>query len=63
MQARDLREDLTGYSDDELSLRVFNDEGLYRERHKYGFTDWLSDMFKYTSVQFTVLEQDLAEDE
>jgi hypothetical protein len=55
-------EDLKQYSDSELSLRVFNDEGLYRMRHRRGFIDSLRDIFSFSSAQQLELEQDLRDD-
>lgn len=56
------REDLTDYSDSELSLRVFNDEGLYRMRHRKGFDEVLDQIFVYTPEQWQELITDLEED-
>lgn len=57
------KQDLTVYSDDELSLLVFNDEGLYRmRRNKKALIEHLSDIFIFTSDQLNVLETDLNED-
>lgn len=56
-------EDLRQYSDAELSLRVMNDEGLYRMRHdKVALLSVLNTYFVYNSDQLAELEQDL-EDE
>jgi len=56
------KQDLRQYSDNELSLLVFNDEGLYKMRHKRYFMETINDLFVYTSDQLSVLEEDLAED-
>ena len=56
------KNDLTEYSDGELSQHVFNDEGLYNERHRAGFTDTLSEYFNYTDEQMSELKQDLEDD-
>ena len=54
---------LTNYSDDELSLQVFNDEYFYIERHNTDYLQALVDEeFIYTPEQHTVLLNDLAED-
>ena len=55
--------DLTSYGSGELSMWVFNDEGLYRERHRRGFIEVLSELFIYTDEQLEELENDLAEEE
>ena len=56
-------EDLTQYSDDELSMWVFNDESLYRIRHTNNLNEYLSVCVKYTKAQLAVLNQDLIDDE
>lgn len=56
-------EDLTQYTDDELSLRVFNDEGLYNIRHTAGLADALDSLFIYTNEQLSVLQTDLRGEE
>ena len=55
-------QDLTQYSDAELSLMVFNDEGLYRDRNKSWFVDSLKDMFIFTQQQMDELLVDLEDD-
>lgn len=56
-------QDLTDYSELELSLLVYNDEGLYRmRRHILRDPSLLNDMFKYTDDQLKVLISDLKED-
>lgn len=56
-------QDLTNYSDQELSLLVFNDEGLYRMRHNVtALKETINELFKYTPEQMTELEQDLGDD-
>jgi len=57
-----MTEHLEAYSDDELSLRVFNDEQLYVERHMHGFIDTLAGLFTFTDEQRDVLVADLADD-
>lgn len=56
------KQDLTQYSDDELSLLVFNTESLYEGRHWPGFFETIDDLFVYTEAQMDVLKQDLADD-
>lgn len=56
------KHDITMHSDEELSLLVFNDEGLYRMRTDSQFLGYLNDIFIFTEEQLEVLEQDLAED-
>jgi hypothetical protein len=56
------RQDLREYSDNELSLLVFNDEGLYNMRHNNDLWDILAELFLFTRQQRYVLEQDLIED-
>jgi hypothetical protein len=58
------KQDLTQYSDNELSLRVFNDEVLYsmrKERKGLKFT--LDELFEYTEEQWEILVNDLDEEE
>ncbi len=55
--------DLTNYSDDELSLVVFNDEYFYTERTNLSFLLALvKEEFIYTDEQLSVLLVDLAQD-
>jgi len=56
------KQDLTQYSDDELSLLVMNDQALYSIRHKRHLTDTLDALFDYTSEQMEVLTADLDSD-
>jgi hypothetical protein len=56
------KEDLTIYNDEELSLRVFNDEGLYRMRKNSQLIGLLNDLFIFTEDQLEILEQDLKDD-
>ena len=53
---------ITEYSDDELSLHVFNDEYLYNNRHKMWFMDIINEFYEYTPEQLEVLLDDLADD-
>ena len=59
-------QDLTQYTDQELSLRVFNEEYFYIERNHNGNSNYLkaliNEEFHYTSEQMDVLEQDLIDD-
>lgn len=57
-------EDLRDYSEQELSLRVFNTEELYRERTKPrgNFISLLRDYFIFTEEQLEVLINDLDKD-
>ena len=55
-------QDITEYSDDELSLLVFNDEALYLSMHKPWFLQDIRELFKFTPAQFEVLKNDLDED-
>ncbi len=57
------KQDITEFSDDELSLIVFNDEGLYRMRRNSQLIGYLKDLFIFTDEQLEVLEQDLKDDE
>jgi hypothetical protein len=56
------KQDLTMHSENELSLWVFNDEGLYRMRYRKGFKDTLDELFEYTDKQWQVLVEDLESD-
>lgn len=58
-----MKKDITMYSDDELSLMVFNDEGLYEIRGSSYFMEFLEDNFEFTADQRAVLEFDLGEEE
>ena len=51
------------YNDSELSLHVFNDEGLYGIRHSPDFVDILDELFLYTNAQLVELKCDLEEEE
>lgn len=55
--------DLTSYSDDELSLHVFNEEYFYIERHNQDYLIALCrEEFHFTERQLEVLINDLSED-
>ena len=56
-------QDLTMYSDDELSLQVFNDEGLYLIRDDvFYLLEVLEKNFTFTDEQKDVLLQDINDD-
>lgn len=57
------KQDLTDYSENELSLIVFNDEHLYNQRRRSYFIDELRQYFIFTDDQLEVLETDLKEKE
>ena len=58
------KQDITEYSDDELSLIVFNDECLYKmRRNRKSLIESLEDFFIFTSDQLEVLNNDLDSDE
>jgi len=58
-----IMENLTMYSDDELSLRVFKDEYFYIERQNRAYLMALvAEEFLYTSEQLEVLKQELIYD-
>lgn len=57
-----MKKSLYGYSDDELSLIVFNTEYLYNQRHKRGFIRNLLQDYRATKKQIAVLKQDLLSD-
>lgn len=54
--------DLTNYSNQELSLLVFNTQFLYDNRHEDWFLYEISQMYVYTEDQMKELLNDLAED-
>ena len=57
------RRNLTQYSDDELSLSVFNEEYFYIERkHTPYLMALINEEFTYTPAQMSVLVQDLKDD-
>lgn len=58
-----MKQDLTGYSEDELSLNVMNDEGLYLIRNNIMRNPTLlNEFFIYTDEQLDVLMTDLIND-
>ncbi len=54
--------DLRGYGKEELSLRVFNDEVLYKQRQEINFIESLKIIFIFNEEQEKELKQDLDED-
>lgn len=58
------KQDITEYSDNELSLIVFNDECFYRmRRNRKALISSLEEFFKFTDEQLEVLNNDLDSDE
>lgn len=57
-----MKQDLTVYSDQELSLVVFNDETLYNMRNRRSLFDLLNEFYLYTDEQLEVLKQDIQDD-
>ena len=55
-------QDLTQYSESELSMWVFNDEYLYNNRHRMHLKSILDDLFIYTDEQWIELQADLEAD-
>ena len=53
------KQDLTKYSDSELSLMVFNDEMLYKMRNRRNFIETLREIFIFSESQLNELNQDL----
>ena len=54
---------ITYYLDDELSLRVFNDEGLYNIRHESAeINAAINELFICNDTQLRVLMEDLTAD-
>lgn len=57
------KQDLTDYSDAELSLHVFNDESLYcLRRYPAALAEAISNLFEYTDEQEATLWEDVAAD-
>lgn len=54
--------DLTEYSDNELSLMVFNDEYYYNKRSSRYFIGMLKTAFIFTNAQLAVLRADLKDE-
>jgi len=57
-----MKQDLREYSENELSLLVFNDEGLYKMRDRSCLVETLNDFFIFTDEQLEVLKQDIQDD-
>lgn len=57
------KQDLRDYSENELSLIVFNDEYLYIRRHNIRFLEMLKSRFIFTEEQLEILKTDLEEEE
>lgn len=57
-----MRQSLYRYSDDELSLIVFNTEYLYNIRHKKELFRVLRQDYQFTNKQLAVLKADLKDD-
>ena len=57
------KQNITEYSDEELSLIVLNDEYLYRQRNRPSFIETVKELFIYTDEQLEVLKQDIAKEE
>jgi len=51
--------DLTQYTDNELSMVVYNDSGLYSMRHDSDLISELEEVFTFTPCQLLVLLDDL----
>jgi hypothetical protein len=58
-----MREHLEGYSDAELSLRVFNVEELYLQRHGVNLDSTLRERFTFTDAQLAELRDDLRDED
>jgi len=56
------REPLRNYGDDELSLRVFNDEPRYRIRHSSVLFSVLVELYSFSTAQADVLRKDIEDD-
>ena len=56
------KQDLTNYSENELSLHVFNCESLYSMRNDSDLIETLSEIFIFSTDQENVLTNDLIED-
>lgn len=57
-----MQQDIRHYSEEELSLRVFNTESLYNIRHDPCLPLVLASMYDYTEEQMNMLLKDLAAD-
>ena len=56
------KQDITEYSDSELSLIVMNDEALYRMRRSADLRALLEESLIFTQEQWEELAQDLQEE-
>lgn len=59
---KDNRLDITDYSAGELSMLVFNTEGLYRIRNRSDLKEILEETFIFTKDQWEELQQDIQDD-
>ena len=57
-----MKEDLREYTNQELSLRVFNQEILYKHRNNKDLIETLNIFFIFTEEQLQILIKDLKED-
>ena len=57
-----MRQSLYRYESDELSLRVFNDYGLYQMRHEKSFIRYIKTIYQSTKAQIAELKTDLIAD-
>lgn len=57
------QQDISHFSEHELSLLVFNDESLYQLRRCSDFIELLEELFVFTADQLETLKQDLHDDE
>lgn len=55
-------QDVREYSENELSLRVFNDEGLYLMRHTSFLIEYIKTIFVFSDRQLEVLVLDLIDE-
>lgn len=58
-----MKEDLSQYSDSELSMRVMNDEALYNlRRYPQALQEAITNLFHFTPAQFAELSADIADE-
>lgn len=57
------KKNLKDYGPGELSMWVFNDEYLYRNRLRKDLREILEEQFEFTERQWDELEEDIADDE
>lgn len=57
-----MKKDITKYSQNELSMVVFNEEYLYNMRGTSYLEEFLNDNYVYTPEQWAVLQWNLEED-